>query len=73
MAADFKEIRPYLDLFIKPTKEGLPTPWLQIIKEGLKMRGIDAGYCRKPVISELPGDVLEKLKEVLRQDGYLNA
>ncbi len=73
MAADFKEIRPYLDLFIKPTKEGLPTPWLQIIKEGLKMRGIDAGYCRKPVISELPGDVLEKLKEVLRQYGYLNA
>lgn len=73
MTADFELIRPYLDLFIKPTEEGLPTPWLQIIKEGLKLRGVDAGFCRKPVISELPGDVLKKLKEVLRHYGYLQA
>ena len=72
MKADFEEIRPYLDLFIKPTQDGLPTPWLQIIKEGLRMRGIDAGYCRKPVISELPEDVMIKLREVLAGYGYLN-
>lgn len=71
MKADFNEIRPYLDLFIKPTEKGLPTPWLQIIKEGLKLRGVDAGYCRKPVISELPEDVAFKLRETLRFYGYL--
>lgn len=70
-AADFAEIRPYLDLFIKPTEEGLPTPWLQIIKRGLKLRGIDAGYCRRPVIDDLPADVEEKLKNTLKYYGYL--
>ena len=57
MKAHFDEVRPYLPLFTKPTAAGLPTPWLQIIKEGLKLRGVDAGFCRKPVISELPSDV----------------
>jgi len=49
----------------------MPTPWLQIIKEGLKLRGVDAGYCRKPVISELPADVMASLKTVLKEYGYL--
>lgn len=71
MKAHFEKIRPYLPLFTKPTAEGLPTPWLQIIKEGLKLRGIDAGYCRKPVISELPRDVMENLKAVLKGYGYI--
>ena len=51
MKAHFEKIRPYLPLFTKPTADGMPTPWLQIIKEGMKLRGVDAGYCRKPVIS----------------------
>ena len=49
----------------------MPTPWLQIIKEGLKLRGVDAGYCRKPVISELPADVHKALEAVLKEYGYL--
>lgn len=71
MKAHFEKIRPYLPLFTKPTADGMPTPWLQIIKEGLKLRGVDAGYCRKPVISELPADVMATLKAVLKQYGYL--
>lgn len=72
MEYHFAKIRPYLSLFTKPTAEGMPTPWLQIIKEGLKLRGIDAGFCRKPVISELPSDIMVALKNVLKEYGYLN-
>lgn len=71
MKAHFGKIRPYLPLFTKPTAEGQPCPWLQIIKEGLKLRGVDAGYCRKPVISELPKDVMDRLKSTLKEYGYL--
>jgi 4-hydroxy-tetrahydrodipicolinate synthase len=71
MEYHFKKIRPYLPLFTKPTAQGMPTPWLQIIKEGLKLRGVDAGFCRKPVISELPADVKVSLKSVLKEYGYL--
>ncbi|MCC6494977.1 MAG: dihydrodipicolinate synthase family protein [Propionibacteriaceae bacterium] len=71
MKAHFEKIRPYLPLFTKPTADGMPTPWLQIIKEGLKLRGVDAGVCRKPVISELPTEVKDHLKVVLKEYGYL--
>lgn len=71
MKAHFEKVRPYLPLFTKPTAAGMPTPWLQIIKEGMKLRGVDAGFCRKPVISELPADVLKALKETLKVYGYL--
>jgi 4-hydroxy-tetrahydrodipicolinate synthase len=71
MSYHFSRIRPYLPLFTKPTAEGMPTPWLQIIKEGMKLRGVDAGFCRKPVISELPSDVMATLKTVLKEYGYL--
>jgi 4-hydroxy-tetrahydrodipicolinate synthase len=71
MKAHFEKIRPYLPLFTKPTANGMPAPWLQIIKEGMKLRGVDAGYCRKPVISELPADVMTALKTVLKEYGYL--
>ena len=71
MEAHFSSVRPYLPLFTKPTADGMPTPWLQIIKEGLKLRGVDAGFCRKPVISELPTDVKDHLKAVLKDYGYL--
>ena len=71
MKAHFDEVRPYLPRFTKPTAAGLPTPWLQIIKEGLKLRGVDAGFCRKPVISELPSDVMDNLRRVLKGYGYL--
>ena len=46
--------------------------WLQIIKEGLKLRGIDAGYCRRPVLSELPEETLKRLKDTLKHYGYLD-
>lgn len=71
MKAHFEKVRPYLPLFTKPTAAGMPTPWLQIIKEGMKLRGVDAGFCRKPVISELPADVMKALKETLKTYGYL--
>ena len=53
MKAHEEKIWPYLHLFAQPDSNG-EVLWLQIIKEGLKLRGIDAGYCRKPVLSELP-------------------
>lgn len=69
--AHFEKIRPYLPLFMSKTADGMPTPWLLIIKEGLKLRGVDAGYARKPV-GELPPDVMVKLKDTLRSYGYID-
>lgn len=66
----FAKIRPYLPLFTEKTAKGLPCPWLQVIKEGLKLRGVNAGVARKPVMA-LPDDYREKLKKVLKEYGYL--
>ena len=70
MEAQEKEVWPYLHLFSQPDSNG-DILWLQIIKEGLKLRGIDAGYCRKPVLSELPEETMHRLKTTLKHFGYL--
>lgn len=70
MKAHTDLIRPYLHLFSEPDSNG-DVLWLQIIKEGLKLRGIDAGYCRKPVLSELPEETMVRLKDTLRHYGYI--
>ncbi|MCF2667418.1 MULTISPECIES: hypothetical protein [Lachnospiraceae] len=41
-------------------------------EEGLKMRGVNAGYSRKPVLSDLPEETVVRLKDTLKQYGYLN-
>ena len=64
-------IWPYIPLFIEPNSQG-DILWLQIIKEGLRLRGINAGYCRKPVIDELPKEDEERLKAVLRHFRYID-
>lgn len=66
----FQKIRPYLPLFMEKTAKGLPCPWLSVLKEGLKLRGINAGVARKPVMG-LPDDVKAKLKDVLKAYGYI--
>ena len=71
MKAQQELVWPYLHLFMKPDSHG-DILWLQIIKEGLKLRGIDAGYCRKPVISELPEETQKILKSTLKQYGYVD-
>lgn len=70
MKAHTELIRPYLHLFSKADSNG-DVLWLQIIKEGLKLRGVDAGYCRKPVLSELPEETMVRLKDTLKHYGYL--
>ena len=70
MAAHTKLIRPYLHLFSEADSNG-DVLWLQIIKEGLKLRGVDAGYCRKPVLSELPEETMTRLKDTLKHYGYI--
>ena len=70
MEAHTKEIRPYLPLFSEADSNG-DVLWLQIIKEGLKLRGVDAGYCRRPVLSELPEETMVRLKDILKGYGYL--
>ena len=70
MKAQEELVWPYLPLFTEADSNG-DVLWLQIIKEGLKLRGVDAGYCRKPVISELPAEDMERLKKVLRHFGYI--
>lgn len=66
-----EKIRPYLmPLFVDPMPSGIPSPWLQIIKVGMKLRGVDAGYCRKPIL-DLPDDVMLLLKSILKEYGYL--
>ena len=70
MKAHTELIRPYLPLFSEADSNG-DVLWLQIIKEGMKLRGVDAGYCRKPVLSELPEETMTRLKEALKSYGYL--
>ena len=70
MKAQEELIWPYLPLFTETDSNG-DVLWLQMIKEGLRMRGVDAGYCRKPVISELPEEDLVRLKAALRHYGYI--
>lgn len=62
-------MRKYMHFFNEPTKEGLPTPWLAIIKEGLTMRGLNIGVPRKP-IRPLPESVRADLKAQLIEFGY---
>ncbi len=66
----FEKIRPYLPLFTENTAKGLPCPWLSVIKEGLKLRGVNAGVARKPVM-RLPDDMMLKLKKVLKEYGHI--
>lgn len=65
-----EKIRPYLPLFTKQTAAGYPSPWLSVIKEGLKLRGVNAGVARKPVLG-VPDDVMANLKETLKKYGHL--
>jgi len=69
-AYHFKKLRPYLPIFTENTDSGLPAPWLSIFKEGLKLRGIDAGVARRPVMG-VPDDVKVKLKKLLKEYGYI--
>lgn len=71
MKAQEEEVWPYLHLFSQPDSNG-DILWLQIIKEGLKLRGVDAGYCRKPVSDGLPAETVERLKATLKHYGYLS-
>ena len=70
MKAHEEKIWPYLHLFSEADSNG-DILWLQIIKEGLKLRGVDAGYCRKPVLSELPEETMDRLKATLKHYGYI--
>ena len=70
MDAHEKLLWPYLHLFMEPDSNG-EVLWLQIIKEGLKLRGVDAGYCRKPVTSELPTETVKRLKDTLKLYGHI--
>jgi 4-hydroxy-tetrahydrodipicolinate synthase len=65
-----EKIRPYLPLFTEKTADGYPAPWLSIFKEGMKLRGVDAGVARKPVLG-VPPDVMQKLKKVLKDYGHI--
>ena len=65
-----EKIRPYLPLFTDQTADGYPSPWLSVIKEGLKLRGVDAGVARKPVLG-VPDDVMEKLVNTLKVYGHI--
>ena len=71
MKAHEEKIWPYLHLFSEADANG-DVLWLQIIKEGLKLRGVDAGYCRKPVLSELPKETMDRLKATLKHYGYID-
>lgn len=61
---------PYLPLFTEADSNG-DVLWLQMIKIGLKMRGVNAGYCRKPVINDLPEEDMERLKAALKHYNYI--
>lgn len=62
---------PYLPLFTEPDSNG-DVLWLQMIKEGLKMRGINAGVSRKPVMNGLPEEDVLRVKAALKHFGYID-
>lgn len=66
----FKKIRAYLPLFLEKTAKGMQTPWLAVLKEGLALRGVNAGVARRPV-QPLPEDFRIKLKQTLQEFGHL--
>lgn len=70
MKAQEEQVWPYMHLFSKPDSNG-DILWLQIIKKGLELRGVNGGYCRKPVISDLPEETMIRLKDTLKHYGYL--
>ena len=63
-------IWPYLFLFTEPDSNG-DILWLQMIKEGLKMRGVPAGVSRKPVMNGLPQEDVDRLTAVLKHYNYI--
>ena len=71
MKAHEELIWPYLHLFSEADSNG-DVLWLQIIKEGLKLRGVNGGYSRKPVLSDLPDETIERLKSTLKHYGYID-
>ena len=71
MKAHEELIWPYLHLFSEADSNG-DVLWLQIIKEGLKLRGVEAGFSRKPVLSDLPEETMIRLKNTLKHYGYLD-
>lgn len=71
MKAHEELIWPYLHLFSETDSNG-DVLWLQIIKEGLKMRGVNGGYSRKPVLSDLPQETIDRLKSTLKHYGYVD-
>ena len=71
MKAHEELIWPYLHLFSEADSNG-DVLWLQIIKEGLKLRGVEAGFSRKPVLSDLPEETMIRLKDTLKHYGYLD-
>ena len=70
MKAQEELIWPYLPLFTEADSNG-DVLWLQMIKIGLKMRGVPAGYCRKPVINDLPEEDMVRLTAALKHFGYV--
>lgn len=70
MKAQEELMWPYLPLFTEPDSNG-DVLWLQMIKIGLKMRGVNAGYCRKPVINGLPEEDMERLTAALKHYNYI--
>ena len=71
MKAQEELVWPYLHLFMEPDSNG-EILWLQIIKEGLKLRGVESGYCRKPVLGDLPEETMDRLKETLKKYGHID-
>lgn len=71
MKAHEELIWPYLHLFSETDSNG-DVLWLQIIKEGLKLRGVNGGFSRKPVLSDLPEETMDRLKDTLKHYGYID-
>ena len=70
MKAQEELMWPYLPLFTEPDSNG-DVLWLQMIKIGLKMGGVNAGSCRKPVINGLPQEDMDRLTAALKHYNYI--
>lgn len=70
MKAQEELIWPYIPLFVEPNSNG-EVLWLQMLKIGMKMRGVNAGYCRKPTLNELPAEDMERLTAALKHFGHI--
>lgn len=66
-----KAVQVHRQLAYLPLIYQLDTPFINVVKEAIKLRGIDINTAVLPPVYQLSKEKLEKLKELLQRSGLL--